>query len=41
MIMFQQTQQIARRRTVTGLVTGPAFDHTWYRTVTKQPASVR
>ena len=35
-IMFQQTEQIARRRTIAGLVTGPAFDQTWYRTVTKQ-----
>ena len=40
-IMFQQTEQIARRRTVTGLVTGPAFDQTWYRTVTRQPATAR
>ena len=40
-IMFQQTEQIARRRTVAKLGTGPAFDQTWYRTVTKQPATVR
>ncbi|MDE0024025.1 MAG: ABC transporter substrate-binding protein [Spirochaetaceae bacterium] len=40
-IMFQQTEQIARRRTVAALVTGPAFDQTWYRTVTKQPATAR
>ena len=40
-IMFQQTEQMARRRTAAGLVTGPAFDQTWYRTVTKQPATAR
>ena len=40
-IMFQQTEQIARRHTVAGLVTGPAFDQTWYRGVTKQPATAR
>ena len=40
-IMFQQTEQMARRRTTAGLVTGPAFDQTWYRTVTKQPATAR
>ena len=40
-IMFQHTEQMARRRTTSGLVTGPAFDQTWYRTVTKQPASAR
>ena len=34
-------QQIARRRSVSGLVTGPAFDQTWYRTVTNQPATAR
>ena len=32
-IMFQKTEQMARRRTVAGLATGPAFDQTWYRTV--------
>ena len=37
-IMFQQTEQMARRSNVTGLVTGPAFDQTWYRAVTKQAA---
>ena len=37
-IMFQQTEQVARRSTVTALLTGPAFDQTWYRTVTKQQA---
>ena len=40
-VMFQQTEQIARRRTVAGLVTGPAFDQTWYRTVTKHTATAR
>ena len=40
-IMFQQTEQMARRRTAAGLVTGPVFDQTWYRTVTKQPALSR
>ena len=34
-IMFQQTEQIARRRNVAGFITGPAFDQVWYRTVTK------
>ena len=34
-IMFQQTEQIARRSNVTGFMTGPAFDQVWYRTVTK------
>ena len=38
-IMFQQTEQRARRRRAAALVTGPAFDQTWYRTVTKQPAA--
>ena len=38
-IMFQQTEQTARRRGAAGLVTGPAFDQTWYRTVTKQSAA--
>ena len=32
-IMFQKTEQMARRRTVAGLATGPAFDQIWYRTV--------
>ena len=36
-IMFQQTDQVARRSNVSALVTGPAFDQTWYRTVTKSP----
>ena len=40
-IMFQQTEQVARRRNVAGFATGPAFDQTWYRTVTKQPATAR
>ena len=40
-IMFQHTEQMARRRSVTGLVTGPAFDQTWYRTVARQPATAR
>ena len=40
-IMFQQTEQMARRRGTAGLVTGPAFDQIWYRTVTKQPATAR
>ena len=40
-IMFQQTEQMAQRRGVTGLLTGPAFDQIWYRTVTKQPATAR
>ena len=39
-IMFQQTEQMARRRNAAGLVTGPAFDQIWFRTVTKQPATV-
>ena len=38
-IMFQQTEQMARRRGTAGLVTGPAFDQIWFRTVTKQPAT--
>ncbi len=38
-IMFQQTDQIARRTDVTGFVSGPNFDHVWYRTVTKESAS--
>ena len=38
-IMFQHTEQMARRRIATGLITGPAFDQTWYRTVTKQPSA--
>ena len=40
-IMFQQTEQVARRRNVAGFATGPAFDQTWYRTVTKRPAAAR
>ena len=40
-IMFQQTEQMARRRGAAGLVTGPAFDQIWYRTVAKQPATAR
>ena len=35
-IMFQQTEQVARRRSVAGFATGPAFDQVWYRTVEKQ-----
>ena len=35
-IMFQQTEQVARRRNVAGFATGPAFDQVWYRTVEKQ-----
>ena len=38
-IMFQQTDQIARRSNVTGFVSGPNFDHVWYRTVTKESAA--
>ena len=38
-IMFQQTDQIARRTGVTGFVSGPNFDHVWYRIVTKDSAS--
>ena len=38
-IMFQQTDQIARRTNVTGFVSGPNFDHVWYRTVTKESAA--
>ena len=38
-IMFQQTEQIARRSGVTGFASGPNFDHVWYRTVSKRPAS--
>ena len=33
--MFQQTEQIARRRNVTGFATGLSFDQVWYRTVAK------
>ena len=36
--MFQQTDQIARRTDVTGFVSGPNFDHVWYRMVTKAGA---
>ena len=39
-IMFQQTEQIARRTEVTGFVSGPNFDHVWYRTVTKAGADL-
>ena len=38
-IMFQQTDQIARRKNVTGFVSGPNFDHVWYRVVTKESAA--
>ena len=38
-IMFQQTEQMARRRGAAGLVTGPSFDQIWYRTVSKQQAT--
>ncbi len=38
-IMFQQTDQIARRTGVTGFVSGPNFDHVWYRTVSKDAVS--
>ena len=38
-IMFQQTEQIARRSGVTGFASGPNFDHVWYRTVSKRHAS--
>ena len=38
-IMFRQTDQIARRGNVTGFVSGPNFDHVWYRTVTKGSAA--
>ena len=38
-IMFQQTDQIARRTDVTGFVSGPNFDHVWYRMVTKESAA--
>ena len=34
-IMFQQTEQIARRGNVTGFATGLSFDQVWYRTVAK------
>ena len=37
-IMFQQTEQIARRRNVSGFLTGASFDQVWFRTVAKQPA---
>ena len=38
-IMFQQTDQIARRTHVTGFVSGPNFDHVWYRLVSKEFAA--
>ena len=38
-IMFQQTDQIARRTGVTGFVSGPNLDHVWYRTVSKDAVS--
>ena len=34
-IMFQNTEQIARRANVKGFVSGPTFDTVFYRTVTK------
>ena len=34
-IMFQQIEQIVRRRQVAGFVSGVNFDHVYYRTVTK------
>ncbi|MDD9986606.1 MAG: ABC transporter substrate-binding protein [Spirochaetaceae bacterium] len=37
-VMFQQTDQIARRTHVTGFVSGPNFDHVWYRLATKEPS---
>lgn len=41
MIMFQRTEQVARRRTFAGPITSPAVDHNWYRTVTKQSVPAR
>ena len=35
-IMFQNTEQIARRANVKGFVSGPTFDTVFYRPVTKQ-----
>jgi peptide/nickel transport system substrate-binding protein len=35
-IMFQNTEQVARRANVAGFVSGPTFDTVFYRNVTKQ-----
>ena len=35
-IMFQNTEQVARRANVDGFVSGPTFDTVFYRNVTKQ-----
>jgi peptide/nickel transport system substrate-binding protein len=35
-IMFQNTEQVARRANVEGFVSGPTFDTVFYRNVTKQ-----
>ena len=35
-IMFQNTEQVARRADVEGFVSGPTFDTVFYRNVTKQ-----
>ena len=35
-IMFQNTEQVARRADVKGFVSGPTFDTVFYRNVTKQ-----
>ncbi|MDF2766159.1 MAG: extracellular solute-binding protein, partial [Rhodospirillales bacterium] len=34
-IMFQSTEQIARRTNVNGFVSGPTYDTVYYRLVTK------
>jgi peptide/nickel transport system substrate-binding protein len=35
-IMFQNTEQVARRANVEGFVSGPTFDTVFYRNVTKE-----
>jgi peptide/nickel transport system substrate-binding protein len=35
-IMFQNTEQVARRAAVKGFVSGPTFDTVFYRNVTKE-----
>jgi peptide/nickel transport system substrate-binding protein len=35
-IMFQATEQNARRKNVKGFVSGPLFDQVFYRNVTKE-----
>ena len=34
-IMFQSTEQVARRKNVNGFVSGPTFDTVYYRLITK------